>query len=101
MTPSIIRRFAKYHGIDAGTIDDDSTAWALEGLAIGLHGCPTPDNLCKVVRTLTRIEDAEMLGWSASNKTRSSDASDVLMLERDCLLLRAGVEPTRWLEVTE
>ena len=99
MTPSIIRRFARYHGVEL-VVHEDAVHWALEEIAKALHGSVAPHCVLKVAQSITRIEDAEMLAWSmAQEKPRA--VQNALDLERHALLLRAGIDPELWVKVKE
>lgn len=102
MTPSIIRRFAKYHGIDVTAVAMAPTApWGgIANLASAIYGSCHTEHVAKVIQTITRIEDAEMLAWSmAQDKPRV--VQNALDLERCALLLRAGIDPEKWREEKE
>lgn len=103
MTPSIIRRFAKYHGL-ALECDAASVEWALEELARHSHGSLDAENVNKIVRSLTRIEDAEAIldseaarhsnEWGAGYRAAIADIGNAL-------IRRAGIDPKLWAEVKE
>ena len=109
MTPSIIKRFARYHHLDAmfdAPIDD--SAATIERLCV-LHfgSCDALDVMC-LVQALTRIDDAETLIAEVGAVTSVSDGPaffrvrarlDILANE---LLVQADIDdPQRWREVKD
>jgi hypothetical protein len=112
MTPSIIRRFARYHGINI-EIDGDSTEWGMEEIAIALYGNLATPNVLRVVQSLTRIEDAEMLLGRVTEASKTlayhgmddnivaSTVRDFYAFDVDRLLVLAGVNPAKWREVKD
>jgi hypothetical protein len=110
MTPSIIRRFARYHGLILERTDDASVvteAYGIAPLARHVHS-PAPNNwgafrdACdKIIQSLTRIEDAEFavqeaLGWDESGIRHLA-----LMSFAEDLLKLAGTDPAKWREVKD
>ena len=105
MNESIIRRFARYHGITASlgsNIESDIlrlARWMWDSGDIG-------ERQRRIVQYLTRIEDAEMLIAEVDAVTSVSDGPaflrvrarlDILANE---LLVQAGIDdPRRWREV--
>lgn len=109
MSESIIRRFAKYHGVNL-CLRVPFTWVSSLAYALQVRGTIESDQETRdrVVAALTRIEDAEMLIAEAGAVTSVSDGPafprvrarlDILANE---LLVQAGIkDPQRWREVKE
>lgn len=103
MNESIIRRLAKYHGVGL-VVHEDAVRWALEEIAIALHGSVAPHFVLKVAQSITRIEDAEMLldrgeEFTAPLLAESQEARrlrEFYAFDADRLLVKAGVDPELW-----
>lgn len=97
MTPSIIRRFARYHGINIGHVSVDQIGYIARKLHHPPSGKVGKDQARDaVVQALTRIEDAEM--FQAARKTADA-AGGYALTER--MFALAGIDPERWEKVTE
>jgi hypothetical protein len=103
MTPSITRRFARYHGIAIG---DRSSRSSVRFIAARLRipKEPIDDARARVVQSLTRIEDAEMLiecgegSWSNAYGQGYRNAHTEAGLG---LLVKEGIDPDKWREVKD
>jgi hypothetical protein len=110
MTPSIIRRFARYHGVDVVLPDEPGfnlNVYSQLGTAIYK---PSPNNWAerctahdKIIEQLTRIEDAEHALSRASlvyfgRTAREQNEADAIA---DELFAKAGIDPDKWREVKD
>lgn len=105
MTPSIIRRFARYHQINRtfGVNIDEDILWLAKWM---WDTGDIEERKRRIVQSLTRIEDAETLIAEVGAVTSVSDGPaflrvrarlDILANE---LLVQAGIDdPRRWREV--
>lgn len=113
MTPSIIRRFARYHGLILERTDDASVvteAYGIAPLARHVHA-PTPNNwsafrdACdKIIQSLTRIEAAEMLiecGEGSWSNPYGQGFRNAHTEAGRGLLRKAGIDPDKWREVKD
>lgn len=112
MTPSIIRRFARYHGIDLGARDGTHANGYL-GAMLRSDGEPLDEARDRIIQSLTRIEDAEMLMGRVTeasktlaypgmdNNVVASTVCDFYAFDVDRLLVLAGVNPAKWREVRD
>jgi hypothetical protein len=109
MTPSIIRRFARYHGIKLIKPGDPMYCHEPAQLAEAIYGRlewgESARARDKIIQSLTRIEDAEML-----DATIAAEYQDTWYQRREraalsrayvALLKLAGVDPAKWREVKD
>jgi hypothetical protein len=105
MTPSIIRRFARYHGIKLIKPGDPMYCHEPAQLAEAIYGRlewgESARARDKIIQSLTRIEDAEFavqeaLGWDESGIRHLA-----LMSFAEDLLKLAGTDPAKWREVKD
>ena len=115
MTPSIVRRFAKYHGIDLTEWNEIRGRWdAKRSVAIEMfrrhlepeyhHAVDVTAGLERVAAALTRIEDAEYLlscGKGAFSSEWGRGCREAYSEVGVQLLAKANVDIDRWLKVTE
>jgi hypothetical protein len=109
MTPSIIRRFARYYGVrvilPGGPHYElnvyDQLSQAINGR---LPWGESHDARDKIVQSLTRIEDAEML-LLAGDGSWSNDYGEGFRASSTSagigLLRKAGIDPDKWREVKD
>lgn len=108
MTPSIIRRFARYHGIKLIEPGEPMYCHEPAQLAEAIYGRLEWGEFSrardKIVQSLTRIEDAEMLiecgegSWSNpyGQGYRNAHAEAGIGL-----LIKTGIDPAKWREVKD
>lgn len=102
----MIRRFARYHHLDAmfdATIDD--SAATIERLCVLHFGSCDSLDVMRLVQTLTRIESAEMLDAQMAAEYQDTwyQRRERAALGRSyAMLLRsAGIDPAKWREVKD
>lgn len=117
MTPSIIRRFARYHGIKLIKPGEPMYCHEPAQLAEAIYGRlewgESVRARDKIVQSLTRIEDAEMLMGRVTEASKTlaypgmddnivaSTVRDFYVFDVDRLLVLAGVNPAKWREVRD
>lgn len=98
MTPSVVRRFAKYHHVEkyVGASPEEAPGDAVSLLA---HRLNRPRSA--IVEALVRIEDAEIAEDEAQRWDPQGERRLVLLQLADVLYHRAHVDPVEWRKVTE
>lgn len=102
MEAVLLKRYAKYHGVDLGE-RDGAHAIGYLGAMLRREGEPLDEARDRVVRELTRIEDAEtLLNWQVTSLSHGTAFVDVRKAHEKaaCYLFTwACIEPKKWREV--
>ena len=104
MTPSIIRRFARYHGVCSAGHDSRKTTLELVSEVQAAIGYESGEaGRLMLVQSLTRIEDAEIAASFADSNDRGYALSQKVGAARIArkLFALAGIDETKWREVKE
>jgi len=105
MTRLIIRRFARYHHLDAFfDVPTDDSAEAVERLCALHYGASDAIDMTRIVQALTRIEDAELIMKAANAMPTTAWGQGFVAANEsayDGFLRLAGIDPAKWREVKD